>query len=205
MALLQDKKLLVFDCDGVLFDSHDANIAFVNRCLEVGGYPPLHEDAHGRVVYMSTRQFMNDLFSDAAEAERLFRITQDTDYTPFIRELEPLFDFERVLGELNRKFFLAVATNRGQSLERLIMHFKLDRYFSFRISTVEAPPKPHPEMLIKCVEHFGVTAPEALFLGDAESDRLTAYNAGIDYLWVGGTNSPGIASVEDLLQHVPAS
>ena len=205
MTLLQDKKLLIFDCDGVLFDSHNANIAYVNHCLELGGYPPLREELHDSVVYMSTRQFMNNLFSDPAEADRLYRITQETDYTPFIKDLDPLFDFDRVLGKLNDTFYLAVATNRGQSLERLIRHFRLDRYFSLRVSTVEAPPKPHPGMLIKCMDHFGVSAGETLFFGDADSDRITALNAGIDYLWVGGTNMPGIASIEDLLQHIPVS
>ena len=115
-----------------------------------------------------------------------------------VGEATGLFDFDRVLGALSARFFLAIATNRGRSLERLFDHFGLDRWFHFRISTVDAEPKPHPEMLLKCIARFGVSKPEALYLGDSVSDRDAASNAGIDYLWVGGTEEPRIDSVMEL-------
>jgi len=55
-------------------------------------------------------------------------------------------------------------------------------------------------MLIKCIEFFGIQKTEAIYLGDTASDQAAAANAGMDYLWVGGDNAPGIQSVEDLLQ-----
>lgn len=196
--ILAQKRLIIFDCDGVLIDSHDANINFFNRCLEQGGYPPLRTDDRGKVAYMSTRQLIYELIQDPDEAERLFRISQDTDYTPFIKDVRPLFDFDVVLGALSERFFLAVATNRGRSLDRLFNHFGFNRWFHFRISTVDAEPKPHPEMLLKCITQFGVSKQEALYLGDSISDRDAALNAGIDYLWVGGAEKPHIGSVRDL-------
>jgi len=151
---------------------------------------------------MSTRQLMFELFPDTAEAERLFRISQETDYTPFLKDVHPLFDFAGVFDALRSRFHLAMATNRGRSLDRLFNYFKLDTWFEFRISTVDAEPKPHPEMLIKCVDFFGVQNTEAVYLGDTPSDRDAALNAGVDYLWVGGENIPGIQSVEELLQFI---
>jgi phosphoglycolate phosphatase len=196
--MIINKTLIIFDCDGVLFDSHDANIAFFNQCLFSGGYPPLEKEAAEKVVYMSTRQLISQLIPDPAEADRVFRITQETDYTPFISGLVPLFDFADVLGRLGERYHLAVATNRGRSMDRLFNHFGLDRWFTFRVSTVDAEPKPHPEMLLKCIGHFGVTRAESLYLGDSLTDLEAATAAGIDYLWVGGSNRPGIASVADL-------
>ncbi len=197
---LAQKRLIIFDCDGVLVDSHDANINFFNRCLERGDYPPLRPEDREKVVYMSTRQLIYELIRDPAEADRLFRISQETDYTPFIKDVHPLFDFNSVLGALSSSFFLAVATNRGRSLERLFNHFGLERWFQYRISTVDAEPKPHPEMLLKCIDRFGVSKAEALYLGDSVSDREAALNAGIDYLWVGRNEDPCIDSVKDLLE-----
>lgn len=199
LSKLAEKRLLIFDCDGVLVDSHDANMNFFNSCLEQGGYPPLSPEDRKKVVYMSTRQLIYELIPDPGEADRLFRISQATDYTPFIPDVHPLFDFEKILGALSKTFYLAVATNRGRSLERLFSHFGLDRWFHFRISTIDAEPKPHPEMLLKCIDKFGVSKAETLYLGDSVSDRDAASNAGIDYLWVGVNQEPRISSVEELI------
>ncbi|HPL15817.1 MAG TPA: HAD family hydrolase [Spirochaetota bacterium] len=200
MDPLRNKQLIIFDCDGVLIDSHDANLNFFNSCLVQGGHPPLRKEDREKVVFMSTRQLMFELFPDPAEADRLFRISQETDYTPFLKDVHPLFDFTRVFDSLRSRFHLAMATNRGRSLDRLFKYFNLDAWFEFRISTVDAEPKPHPEMLIKCIEFFGIQKTEAIYLGDTASDQAAAANAGMDYLWVGGDNAPGIQSVEDLLQ-----
>jgi phosphoglycolate phosphatase len=199
VSFLHKKRLIIFDCDGVLINSFDANTNFFNHCLEQGGYPPLGKEDREKVVYMSTRQLMYEMIADPAEADRMFRISQNTDYTPFLKDVHPLFNFNEVLGALHKNFHLAVATNRGRSLDRLFDHFNLERWFSFRISTVDAEPKPHPEMLLKCIEYFGVTKDHALYLGDSVSDRDAAANAGIDYLWVGSDEEPNIGSVQDLL------
>jgi len=44
-----------------------------------------------------------------------------------------MFDFNDVLPQLKKKYRLAVATNRGKSLETLFNHFNLERIFSYRI------------------------------------------------------------------------
>ncbi len=194
---IRKKRLLIFDCDGVLFESREANIAFFNRCLAKGGHPPLGEALEEKVAYMSTRQLIYDLVPDAREAERLFRISQETDYTPFIPGLRPLFDFEDVLGILSARHRLAVATNRGRSMEKLAAHFRLDQWFDYFASTIGAEPKPHPKMLLNCMARFGVTTDETAYFGDADSDLEAAERAGIDFVRVGG-EVPGIASVAEL-------
>lgn len=201
MNFLTGKRLIIFDCDGVLIDAHEANINFFNECLRRGGYPPLREELHEKVVYQSTSQLMSELFPDPAESGRMHRISQETDYTPFLDDVRPLFDFNPVLGALRKRFRLAVATNRGKSLDRLFRHFSLDTWFEFRVSVLEAEPKPHPGMLLKCVEHFNILKSEALYLGDSITDREAAINAGIDYLQVGGDGEPGIRSVADLIDY----
>jgi phosphoglycolate phosphatase len=203
MKLLKKKKLLIFDCDGVLFDSHEANIAYFNSCLKKAEYPPLEKELHHKVVYMSVRQLLNEIMSDPCEADRVFRISQEIDYGPFIPLLVPMFDLDGVLTRLKGQYVIAVATNRGKSLEALFAHFNLESYFSYRISVLEARPKPDPDMLLKCVDNFGVRKSEAVYIGDTMSDYDAATNAGIDYIWVGNPmEQPNISSVEDLLQHL---
>ncbi len=197
--MLHNKRLLIFDCDGVLFDSHEANIAYFNSCLEESGHPPLAEEMHEKVVYMSVRQLLDELIRDPVEADRTFEACQHIDYMRFIPKLRPLFDFDRVLARLRQSYILSIATNRGKSLEALFAHFRLDRYFSYKISTLEAKPKPDPDMLIKCMEHFCAGKSETVYIGDTPNDHAAASNAGIDCILVGETGETDIKSVDELL------
>jgi HAD superfamily hydrolase (TIGR01509 family) len=43
-------------------------------------------------------------------------------------------------------------------------------------------PKPHPEPLLKVLEHYGLEPEEALFVGDSEVDRLAAAAAHIPFV-----------------------
>ncbi len=40
-------------------------------------------------------------------------------------------------------------------------------------------PKPHPESLIKIVEHFGIKPSQAIYVGDSVLDEMAAKAAGI--------------------------
>jgi phosphoglycolate phosphatase-like HAD superfamily hydrolase len=40
-------------------------------------------------------------------------------------------------------------------------------------------PKPAPEALFKILDHFGLRAPEAIYIGDTELDEMAATAAGI--------------------------
>lgn len=198
--MLTGKTLIIFDCDGVLFDSYEANIAYFNQCLTGAGHPPVPEDRAHRVAFLSVPQLIGELIPDHAEAARVLSLAKTIDYSPYLPRLRPLFDFERVLGTLGCRFTLALASNRGISLPRLFEHFGLGRYFAHCISILDARPKPDPDMLEQCLARTGANRREALFVGDAETDRESAARAGIDFLWVGRHEGEAwIGSVADLL------
>jgi len=43
--------------------------------------------------------------------------------------------------------------------------------------------KPNPGMLIEAMEKFSIESSHTLFVGDQESDKLAAYNAGIEFIF----------------------
>jgi HAD superfamily hydrolase (TIGR01549 family) len=202
MDILTGKKLLIFDCDGVLFDSHDANIAYFNRCLSIGGYPELNDDISKKVVFMSVRQLLREIVSTEEEVERVFQISQNVEYSEFIPRLIPLFDFEKTFTLLKQNYLLSVATNRGRSLNRLFHYYDFFNYFSYKITAMDAKSKPDPDMLNKTLEYFALPAANALFIGDSDSDMKSAAAAGIDFLRIGsseGYTGLSINNVSDII------
>jgi len=199
MIDLNKKKLLIFDCDGVLIDSTAANAAYFDHCLERAGYPPLDAKYREQAAFMSIQQLIRTVFGETDESERVYNLSKRVSYAPFLDTIELKFNFADVLGSLRKRFYLAVASNRGKSLVSLFSHFYLFDYFHFKISAIEAEAKPSPDMLNRCVDYFGVNQGESVFFGDAESDLLAARAAGVDYCWVGRTTEePNIGSVRDL-------
>ncbi len=196
--LLKNKKLLIFDCDGVLFDSHEANTEFFFTCLRQAGISSIPDEFTEKIRYLSLKQLVSEIFNDPAEADRVHGVSLTVDYAPFLDRLRPLFDFGRVFGTLTMRFHMAVASNRGRSLDQVIGHFGLDEYFHYRVSTVNALPKPDPDMLFKCLDHFNLAGDEAVFFGDSISDYEAAASAGVHYVWVGTGEEPRISSVSEL-------
>jgi HAD superfamily hydrolase (TIGR01549 family) len=181
---LTDKfKVIIFDCDGVMFDSRKANIAFYNTILAYFEKPPLTADAL-EVVHMSTaEESINYLFRDDPHLQEAQKYRTQVDYKQFIpfMSMEPFL--EEVLEGLKRKYQLAVATNRSNTIHPLLKTFKLDHFFDMVVSSLDVDnPKPHPESVFKIVNYFGIDAREAVYVGDSPVDRETALSAKVFFV-----------------------
>jgi len=180
-------ELVIFDCDGVLFDSWRANVAYYNEVLRVLGVPPLDPEWERRVHFLASAQVYDDMFGAGSElAVRARRVAAAVDYTPFFDLMEPVPGLHEVLAELAASFRLAMATNRGTTVQEILDRFGLRRFLSLAVGVRDvARPKPHPDLLLKCLDHFGVLPAAAVYVGDAESDRTAAQAAGVTFVGVG--------------------
>ena len=70
---MRELKLIVFDCDGVLFDSREANRRYYNSLRERFGHPPMDEEeleyVHTHNAQLSTRHIFRDYPGEEEEAE----------------------------------------------------------------------------------------------------------------------------------------
>lgn len=191
--------LVIFDCDGVLFDSAPANVAYYNAVLERMGRPALGAEWGRRAHFLSSYQLYDAMFgaeSELAEAARL--AAKDVDYGPFFRLMRPMPDLERVLTLLKQHYRLAMATNRGGTVLGVVREFGLDRFIELAVGALDvARPKPHPDMIKKCLEHFRVQPLAAAYVGDSETDHQAALAAGVHFIGVGGA-TPAEHRVSDL-------
>lgn len=180
-------ELVIFDCDGVLFDSAGANVAYYNAVLERLGRPPMDEAWSRRAHFLSSRQLYEAMFGadDAAEA---LRVSGQIEYAPFYRLMRPMPDLEHVLQVLHPRYRLAMATNRGGTAAGVVREFALDRWLTFTVGAHDVPrAKPHPDMLLRCLEHFRLPPTSAAYVGDSETDHQAALAANIPFIGYGPT------------------
>ncbi len=175
-------RAVIYDCDGVLFESRRANLAYYNKVQQHFGEPPVlseqTERAHLCHTAASPRVFAVLLGPERVEAALSFAAT--VDYRQFIPYMDPEPGMVDTLAILARELPLAVATNRGTSMPEILNHFILQDYFSVVVTSRDVPrPKPHPDMLILAAERLGFAPEKLLFIGDSELDRDAAAAAGV--------------------------
>lgn len=179
--------LVLLDCDGVLFDSFAANVAYYDRILATMGRPAL--DAAGRDLAhrLSTPQLFAQLLGDDPELlRRSLEIAHETDYAPYYALMQPVPQLRETLGWLRDRYDTALATNRGKTIPGLLQGWDLGSFFGLVVGMNDVPrPKPAPDMLLRCTTHFGVPPDRALYVGDSPSDATAARAAGIRFLAVG--------------------
>ena len=175
---------IIFDCDGVLFESREANLAYYNAILEEFGEKPVAADDAGRAHLCHTaaspevfRVLLGEARTAAAlEAARLL------DYRRFIPAMRPEPDVCAVLAELSARYPLAIATNRGSSMHEILTHFQLLDYFRVVVTSRDVPrPKPYPDMLFEASRQLGIAPDRLLFVGDSELDQAAAAAAGMRF------------------------
>jgi HAD superfamily hydrolase (TIGR01509 family) len=179
-------KAVIYDCDGVMFDSFTANLAFYDRIMSMMRRPSLDRgnEEQMRVLHtFANREVLAWFFPDPDEFQESVRCAGALDY----RELVPLMvmeeGFRDTLEALQGQVELAVCTNRSTSMDMVLESFDLARYFGIVMTASKVSyPKPHPEPLLKVLDHYGLAPGEALFVGDSEVDSLAAAAAGVPFL-----------------------
>ncbi len=178
-------KGIVYDCDGVLFESRQANLAYYNRVQDYFGEPRVHPEdqvrAHLCHTAASPRVFEVLLGSERVTEALAYAAT--VDYRQFIPYMEPEPGMVDALAILARRLPLAVATNRRTSMPEILRHFNLGDYFSVVVTSRDVlRPKPFPDMLLLAAEQLGQRPEDLFFVGDSELDREAAAAAGIPFV-----------------------
>lgn len=201
-------KVVIYDCDGVMFDSLESNYIFYNRVMDYLGRPPLdRNDCEARKV-LHTYSFVDVMAYFFAGDERrddalsFAKTIHYRDLAPYMRMEEGLVE---TLDLLKGHVSLAICTNRAISMEMIIEDFGLTGYFDYVMTAAKVVnPKPHPEPLLKVVDHFGIEPGEAIFIGDGEVDMQAALGAGVPFVAY-KSPLPSLGRIErhsDILRHV---
>ncbi len=199
VVALRTIKIIIYDCDGVLIDSREANRAFYNDILAYFGLARLTEEQLDFVQAATSGQALDFLFQghprrDEAQA---YQLTLDNEACISLLRLEP--HIRETLTALRPPYLTAVATNRGRSLDLALQRFHLENLFDLTISSYQVShPKPHPECLLKILEHFRLRPDEALYIGDSRVDLLVSQRAGVPFA---AYKNPRLEALHHLRDH----
>lgn len=185
-------ELVIFDCDGVLFDSWRANVAYYNAVLAGMGRSAMDPEWERRVHFLASSQVYDEMFGEGSElARQARRVARGTDYGPYFSLMDPAPGLHEVLAALRGSYRLAMATNRGSTVPEIVRRFGLTPYLEFAVGVRDVErPKPFPDMLLKCLEHFGIAAERAVYVGDSASDLTAAQAAGVHFVACGDLPLP---------------
>ncbi len=166
-------KLIIFDCDGVMFDSIEANRHYYNHILDAFAHPPMDAEelqyVHVHHVDDSIRHIYRNYPEDHEKADQ-FRLSLD--YTPYLKYMKIESDLVEFLRYLQPSYRTAISTNRSSTMSGLLKTFDLQQYFEKVVCALDVTKtKPHPEAMHMILDHFKMTADQAIYIGDSQVDR----------------------------------
>lgn len=173
---------VIFDCDGVLIDSRQANIRFYNLILQELGKPEMgpedEEYVHSQTVTESIRRIVSQ-----SELERAFQAAKRISYSTVLPWITPQAGLIQGLERLRAGGVpCAINTNRTNTMGLILDKFGLHSYFKPVVTAATVHhPKPHPESIYWILAKWGLSPENVVFIGDTEVDRRTAAAAGVAF------------------------
>lgn len=200
---MKSYKVVIFDWDGTLMDSAAKIVSCMQMTARDCGMPVPDYDAVSHIIGISLKPAIMQLFAidDELLADKLVDayknayLQQDT--TPC-----PLFEgVENMLSQLQQRgYTLAVATGKARrGLNRAWEQTGTGAFFTASRCADEAHSKPSPDMLLQLLDELGVSAHDAVMIGDTTYDMQMAQVIGMDRVGV----SYGVHAPVNLAKHHP--
>jgi phosphoglycolate phosphatase len=193
-------RCVIYDCDGVLFDSLEANSRLYNDLCALGGRAPLREEEIKYVHIHTVYEAVHFIFGkDEGSEKKAFEILKQVDFREYIVYLKMEPHLLQTLGTLKENGILRVVnTNRTTSMPHVMDRFNLWPFFDMVVTALDVKnPKPHPESIEKILQKFNLKREEVVFVGDSEVDQQAAQSAGIKFVAYKNREIPSDAFIED--------
>jgi phosphoglycolate phosphatase len=173
-------KVVAFDCDGVMFDTVKANTAYYNNILNHFGKPDMTPEQFTYSYMHTADEAIAKLFEDKKSFEEAQVFRKHMSYIPFLKYMEIEPHLKPLLKKLKSKYKTAVATNRTDTMKRVLIEHDLEEYFDLVVSALDVEnPKPSPDQLITILEYFNIEPSQLIYVGDSKLDEIAAKAAGI--------------------------
>lgn len=199
-------KAIIFDIDGVLVDSREANIHLYQTIIKKAGYPAVSREAILECFHLPLKKSIERLIKvdDPKEIERVFSLASD----PSVRDAD-LFVFpeklEEVLEELHKKYRLAIVTSRIKiGVDSIFSIKEIKHLFEVVVAYEDySNPKPDPEPLLVALERLRLSPSEAIYVGDSATDIDAARAANMKSIYLSPNTHKDASSVINDFNEIP--
>ena len=180
-------RCVIYDCDGVLFDSLEANTKLYNDlCARVGRGSLREEElkyVHTHTVFEALHFIFDQEEGMEKKALELLRLKQ-IDLREYVVYLKMEPHLLQTLEKLKEKGILRVInTNRTTSMKYIMEKYDLWQYFEMVVTALDVKnPKPNPESIEKIIQELNLNKEEAVFVGDSDVDQQTAKSSGVRFI-----------------------
>lgn len=173
---------VVFDCDGVMFDSRVANVRYYNLILARLGLEPMTR-AQEDYVHMHT---VGESLAHIVPAALQHKVPDARNQVDYLKEIVPTLVPESGLVEFltllrNHGVRMAVHTNRTNSMDYVLDTFGMSSFFSPVMTASRVAAKPSPEGVNRVLEYWGCEKNDVVFIGDSLLDSLASQSAGVSF------------------------
>jgi HAD superfamily hydrolase (TIGR01549 family) len=185
MVSLEKINTVVFDCDGVMFQTEELNRQYYNAILKKFNLPPM-TDSQAEFAKMHTGEdSVKHIFKDTNIAPELIdRERKKVPYINFVPYMEMTQHFMELLKFLKKNnFHTGIATNRSNTMDRVMDTFGLNEYFEIVVTASDVNnAKPHPEQLFKIRDYLKISFDNMIYIGDSSLDQIAADKAGVKFI-----------------------
>jgi len=195
-------RCVIYDCDGVLFDSIEANKKLYNDICALVGRSHLNEEEVKYVHMYTVYETIQLIFGkDDGLKKKALESLKGIDWRNYITYLRMEPYLFQILNLLKTNSILRVInTNRTTSMKYIMEHFGLRPFFDMVVTALDVKnPKPHPESVEMILQKLNLNKEEAVFVGDSEVDQQTAKSSGVKFI---AYKNRGIASDAYLDNHL---
>ncbi len=188
-------KAVVFDIDGVLLDSFEANLNFFQDLMIKFGYQPPTREEFPPIFHLNMWDAIKALTRSDSEEEikRIWDAGASREVVYPTELLSMPEDAEETIRILSNNYLLGIVTNRIKgSVFEASQLAKLKDYFKATVSYEDTVKhKPDPEPLLLAAKRLGMQPEEAVYIGDVGNDVKAGKAAGMKVIIYSKDKVPG--------------
>ncbi|MBI3120034.1 MAG: HAD family hydrolase [Candidatus Kerfeldbacteria bacterium] len=176
-------KAVIFDIDGVLLDSFEANLKFFQDLMNKTGYRPPTRKEFPAIFHLSMVDTIKVLTKSTSKEkiQKIWEMGRSREVGYHLELLLTPKGTEEIIEKLSKNYLLGIVTSRiKESVYESPKLAELEQYFNVAVSYQDtANHKPHPEPLLFAAQKLEVKPEESVYIGDVENDIKAARAAGM--------------------------
>ncbi|MFA6073179.1 MAG: HAD family hydrolase [Candidatus Woesearchaeota archaeon] len=187
-------KAVIFDVDGVLLDSFEANLKFFQDLLKKANCKQPTREEYSKMMHMSMMSVIKYFSKSKSDEEiqRIFDMGRFREVKYPIHLLKMPKDAKKTIHELNKQYILGIVSSRvKQSIFETPAMMKLKDYFKVVVTYEDTiNHKPHPDPLFLALKQLKIKPQDSVYIGDTENDLQAAKAAGMKIIIYSKDNFP---------------